>query len=144
MEILSQPPSMTSSLIRLSTFYVTRNKIKSKSPNSERQKKPNVGILFFFFVRVMSFIAFLFAPEPLLQRSSPDCSSESMGCQLTLHLFQGSCEAKFCRADKLWLGLSSTPISFGYLLPSQDLLGNSCPDFNLRWPWPQLAVSLLS
>lgn len=96
MEILSQPPSMTSFLIRLSTFYVTRNKIKSKSPNSEWQKKPNVGIL--SFVRVMSFIAFVFAPEPLLQRSLLTAPvNESMGFQLTLHLFQGSCEASFAR-----------------------------------------------
>lgn len=116
MKILSQPPYMASSLIRLSTFYVTRNKIKSKSPNSEWQKKPNVEII--FFVRVMSFIAFLSAPEPLLQRSSPGCSSESMGFQLTLHLFQGSCEASFAGQINFDLGCPPplSPLGFFFLL----------------------------
>lgn len=146
MEILSQPAHMTSSLIRLSTFYVTRNKIRSKSLNSEWQKKANVGIL--FFVRVMSFIVFLFAPEPWL----PPRYKEEIFPWLLLwmNLWGFSSHSTYFRAPVRQINFDlgcPPPLSpLGVFLLLRTSLGMAVlipisSGLDPRWPWPQLAVA---
>lgn len=140
---------MTSSLIRLSTFYVTRNKIRSKSLNSEWQKKANVGIL--FFVRAMSFIVFLFAPEPPLhlgtkQRSSPDCSCQWIhenSCEFSSHSTYFRAPARQINFD---LGCPPPLSPLGVFFFLRTSLGTAVlipisGGLDPRWPWPQLAVA---